>query len=153
VHHEGIAEVVASVEGIPVLGNGDVKSAAGALEMMERTGCAGVMIGRGAFSTPWLFRDAWALQTQGCAPAEPTEREKIETVRRYFERMIEFRGVGYAMTHVRRRISWFAKRLGPCKPLKEAVRTARTPGDVHAALDAFLAGGLRVFDRRGAAVA
>ena len=146
---EGIREVVEAVDSIPVIGNGDVKTAHDALTMMEETGCAGVMIGRGALAAPWLFRQAWAAQ-QGEAVVEPSETEKVHAILRYFTLMIEERGERYAMTHIRRRISWFAKRLGPCKPLREAVRTAPDPAAVFASFDEFLAGGLRSHpDRRG----
>ncbi len=138
----GIAAVVRAVRAIPIIGNGDVKTARDALRMMEITGCAGVMIGRGALSAPWLFRQAWALQN-GEPVVEPSEREKVGAIRRYFEIMHQERGEKYAMMHIRRRISWFAKRLGPCKPFKEAVRTAPSPAAVHGAFDEFLAGGLR----------
>ncbi|HYE03353.1 MAG TPA: tRNA-dihydrouridine synthase [Phycisphaerales bacterium] len=144
VSHEGIARVVEAVAGrVPVIGNGDVREPRDVVEMVARTGCDGVMIGRGALSTPWIFRDAWALLRGRPVPAEPTEREKIGLVRRYFELMLEYRDERYAMDQIRRRITWFAKRLGPCKPLKEAVRTAAGPGDVLGALDEFLSGGLR----------
>jgi tRNA-dihydrouridine synthase len=120
--------------------------------MIRDTGCQGVMIGRGALSTPWLFRDAWHyLQTGQKLPA-PTEPEMIATVRRFFDLMLEQRDQRYAMFQIRRRISWFAKRLQrqldngkveSVKPLKEAVRTAATPSDIHTILDRFLAGELR----------
>ncbi|MEC9372712.1 MAG: tRNA-dihydrouridine synthase, partial [Planctomycetota bacterium] len=139
----GIGEVVAAVDRIPVIGNGDVTSAEKCVEMLRVTGCAGVMIGRGAFASPWIFRDCWAMQTEGVVPAEPSEAEKVGLIRRYLDLMLEFRGEAYAMAHIARRISWFGKRLGPCKPLKERVRLAKGPGEVHAALDEFLAGGLR----------
>mgnify|MGYP006282613929 CR=1 FL=1 len=58
--------------------------------------------------------------------------------------MLQHRGEHYAMTHIRRRISWLGKALGPCKPMKERVRLAKTPDDVRRALDEFQAGGLRV---------
>lgn len=146
VSHEGIARVVEVVGGrVPVIGNGDVREPADAVDMIRLTGCDGVMIGRGALSTPWLFRDAWSLLTTGRIEAEPGEAEKVETIRRYFRLMQEFRGEHYAMVQMRRRIAWFAKRLGPCKPLREAVRLARTPQDVEQALDEFLVGGLRRF--------
>jgi len=138
-----IARVVRTVKddhpGIPVIGNGDVRTARDAIGMMETTGCDGVMIGRGALSTPWLFRDAWALQTTGRVPPEPTDAEKLDIVRAFFDRMLEFRGEHYAMTHIRRRISWFAKRIngGHCKPLKEAVRLADGPRSVFAALESW----------------
>lgn len=138
VNLDGIAAVVAAAERIPIIGNGDVTTPEACLTMLRRTGCAGVMIGRGAFSAPWIFRDCWALQTTGAAPPEPSVQEKVALVRRYFEWMLQFRDERYAMTHIRRRISWFGKRLGPCKQLKEDVRTAPDTASVHEALDRFL---------------
>jgi len=43
--------------GVPVLGNGDIWSGADGIAMMEQTGCAGVVVGRGCLGRPWLFRD------------------------------------------------------------------------------------------------
>lgn len=146
VNLDGIASVVQTVAGrIPVIGNGDVRTAQDAITMMERTGSAGVMIGRGALSTPWLFRDAWLLQTSGIAPAEPSDEEKIAIVRRFFTLMRETRNDHYALFQIRRRISWFGKRLngGACRPLKEAIRNAPDAAAIHATLDEYLAGGLR----------
>jgi nifR3 family TIM-barrel protein len=142
----GIAGVVEAVSGrIPVIGNGDVKEPGDAASMIRETGCQGVMIGRGALSTPWLFRDCWSLLTTGVVPPPPSDAEKIAIVRRFFDLMMEYRDERYAMFQIRRRISWFGKRLngGCCKPLKEAIRGAAGPGDVHRALDEFAAGGLR----------
>jgi len=144
VRRGGIAEVVAAVESIPVLGNGDIKTPEDALTMMRETGCAGVMIGRGAFSRPWLMRDVWAAQL-GVATEEPSETEKLDGIERYFELMREFRGDRYALAHIRRRISWFAKTMGPCKPLKKRFNDAGEIGEIHAALAEFRAGGLRFF--------
>lgn len=142
---DGIAEVVAAVDRIPVIGNGDIKCAEDAVHMIGTTGCAGVMIGRGMLSTPWLARDAWALQTTGQVPDDPTEAEKLAAIRRYFELMLRFRDEHYALVQIRQRISWFGKRLGPCKPLKEAIRLARDPETVWRALDEFETGGLRTW--------
>lgn len=146
---EGIRRVVEAVAEldprVPVIGNGDVKSPEDALRMFRETGCAGIMIGRGALAAPWLFRDIWAAQLAqhgtGAISPEPTDAEKLAIVRRYFDLMREFRDDKYALMQINRRISWFAKRIngGHCKPLKEAVRLARTPREVHQALDAALA--------------
>lgn len=153
VQHAGIARVVDSVRGlIPVIGNGDVREPEDAVAMIQRTGCAGVMIGRGALSTPWIFRDSWALQTTGAVPREPDIPAKIAIMRRYFELMRSQRDDRYALFQINRRVSWFAKRLMEfdtagkaigVKPFKEAVRGARSAEEVHTALDAFAAGGLR----------
>jgi nifR3 family TIM-barrel protein len=161
VNHAGIARVVEAVaqatrgpgQSIPVIGNGDVRTPADAKEMMARTGCAGVMIGRGALSTPWIFRDTWWYLSTGQSLPEPTEAEKVAIINAYLDLMIQFRGVAYAMTQIRRRISWFGKRLGQeidhrgrplgCRPLKEAVRAAVDPDQVRALLAQYQAGGLR----------
>jgi tRNA-dihydrouridine synthase B len=150
----GIARVVESVKGqIPIIGNGDVREAADAARMIGVTGCQGVMIGRGALSTPWIFRDAHSLLTTGVVPAEPTMEQKVATIRRFFDLMREQRDDRYAMFQINRRISWFAKRLMErdprngkmigVKPLKEVMREAKTPEEVYAALDRFNAGELR----------
>ena len=146
----GIRSVVEAVEHIPVIGNGDVREPEDAARMLRETGCTGVMIGRGSFSAPWLFRRAWSLQTTGDAGPEPTLEEKLACIRRYFDLMLEHRDEHYALTHIRRRVSWFGKRLGPCKPFKEAVRLAKTVDNVRRAIDAFEAGGLRVSEEVGA---
>ena len=57
---DGIADVVAAVRTIPIIGNGDVRTPENARRMIEQTGCRGVMIGRAALAAPWIFRDTWA---------------------------------------------------------------------------------------------
>lgn len=138
----GIARVVEAVERIPVIGNGDVTTPEHVVGIMEQTGCAGVMIGRGALSSPWIFRQGWDAQS-GVATPDPPEAAKIAILRRYFELMLEHRGEHYALNHIRRRVTWFAKKLPPCKPFKEMVREAPDAATVYRACDAFLAGGLR----------
>ena len=132
--------------GVPVVGNGDIRTPGDVVSMLDQTGCAGVMIGRGAFAMPWIFRLAWKAQfdehtTSPDLKGEPTEPEKIEIVRRYYERMCEHRNETAALHRLRNKISWLGKGINGshCRPLKEAIRTAATRREVHAALDAWLA--------------
>lgn len=132
---EGIRRVVDAVKSThpdtPVIGNGDVTEPEHALRMIRQTGCDGVMIGRGALSTPWIFRDTRAMLAGEPTPPAPDPDEVIGLVERFFGLMLEQRGERYAMHHIRRRITWFAKRLPPpTKPLKHAVREARDPLEV-----------------------
>lgn len=161
VNHDGIARVVEAVRThcrgpghhVPVIGNGDVREPQDVPAMLAKTGCDGVMIGRGALSTPWLFAHAWWLLSTGERLPEPADDHKLALIKDYLHLMIRFRGEHYAMVQIRRRISWFGKRLGQeldargrpvgCRPLKEAVRNAQNPMQVEAALDEFAAGGLR----------
>lgn len=150
---EGIARVVEAVNGrIPVIGNGDVREPEDARRMLGVTGCDGVMIGRGALSTPWIFHDTWEYLRTGVRPPEPTELQKVDTILRFFDLMLAQRDERYAMFQIRRRISWFAKRLQrplpdgrleSVKPLKEAIRTAENASQVRDSLGAFLGGKLR----------
>lgn len=138
----GIRRVVEAVRsehpGIPVIGNGDVRTPEDAAAMIRQTGCDGVMIGRGALAAPWIFRDCWGYLTTGVVPAEPDDLDKLDIVRRFFDLMRAYRGDHEAMHQIRSRISWFGKRIagGNCKPFKEAVRTAAGPSEVYAALEA-----------------
>ena len=133
--------------GVPVIGNGDVRTPEDAVAMLEETGCAGVMIGRGAFGNPWIFREAWDLQRLRAGVlgepqwANPTDEERIELIKAYFERMREFRDDRHAVHVIRQKISWLGRTVnaGHCKALRERVRLSRTPADVHAALDAHVA--------------
>ncbi len=124
--------------GVPVIGNGDVTEPGDAASMIEETGCAGVMIGRGAFAMPWIFRLAWAIQ-RGEPAVEPTEDEKLDTFLAYFARMRAFRDDRYAMHRVKHKISRMAKHINGshCRPLKEAVRTAATPEAIIDAVEAW----------------
>lgn len=62
---------------IPVVGNGDVKCPKDALEMMRQTGCDGVMIGRQALTTPWIFRDIKALASGAEVQEKPDLKDVI----------------------------------------------------------------------------
>jgi nifR3 family TIM-barrel protein len=132
---DGIAEVVSAVKSIPVIGNGDITEPQHVTHMMEYTGCAGVMIARGAIRTPWIFQRAWQLLQTGVAGAEPMLLEKIRIVRRHLELLIEHLGEHDAIMCLSRRISWYGKTMGHIKPLKEAIRVARSTRDMFDALD------------------
>jgi len=81
---EWIGEVK-SILNVPVIGNGDIVTAADALEMFKQTGCDGVMIGRAAVAHPTIFREILALSKE----YDPAPRPKTSTV---FEKFIEYLG-------------------------------------------------------------
>src|SRR5437588_7603794 len=111
---DGIAEVAAAVKRIPIIGNGDVRTPQDAKRMIDYTKCAGVMIGRGALSMPWIFRDTHSFLTTGKIPPPPTVRQRCQLMRDHFYNMIRFRSEWAAVCEFRKRISWYAKTLHPC---------------------------------------
>jgi tRNA-dihydrouridine synthase B len=136
---DGIAEVVAAVKRIPVIGNGDIRTPQDAKRMIEYTKCAGVMIGRGALSVPWIFRDTWSYLTTGVIPEPPTLEEKCQAMRMHFNNMCEFRRERSAVIEFRKRVSWYAKTMHPCAMLKERMRLMDSPAEFEQILQDFLA--------------
>jgi nifR3 family TIM-barrel protein len=135
---DGIAEVVAAVKSIPVVGNGDVKSPQDAKRMIEYTRCAGVMIGRGALVRPWLFRDTWSYLTTGIIPPEPSIDEKCAMIRQHFHGLLRFRTEWVAVCEFRKRISWYSKTMHPCRMLKDDMREINNTADFESVLTRFL---------------
>jgi len=103
-----IAELVAAVD-IPVLGNGDIWEASDALEMIRRTGCAGVVIGRGCLGRPWLFRDLAAAFAGEPAPALPNLGEVAAMVYRHAELLADLEGETHGLRDLRKHMAWYFK--------------------------------------------
>ena len=106
---------------VPVIGNGDVKSPQDAKRMMDETGCAGVMIGRGALGQPWIFRDTAHYLRTGQVPPPLTQAERIRIVIEHFEKAFGYRGEKVALAMIRQRISWYSAGLQPWPRLKHDV--------------------------------
>jgi nifR3 family TIM-barrel protein len=136
---DGIAEVVAAVKSIPVIGNGDIKSPQDAKRMIDYTKCSGVMIGRGALSMPWLFRDTWSYLTTGIIPEPPTIEQKLQLMRDHFYNIIRFRTERIAVLEFRKRISWYAKQMNPCRILRDGMRVIDSAADFDRVCTEFLA--------------
>jgi tRNA-dihydrouridine synthase B len=135
---EGIARVVEAVKSIPVIGNGDICSPEDAREMLTRTGCAGVMIGRAALSDPWIYHDTEAYLMHGILPSPPTIEQRIAVMNQHFEHLLRIRGERLACMMFRQRVSWYAKKLGPCREFRERMRMISQAAQYWDAIDAFL---------------
>ncbi|QOV90546.1 tRNA dihydrouridine synthase DusB [Humisphaera borealis] len=135
---DGIAEVVAAVKHIPVIGNGDIRTPQEAEHMFKYTKCAGIMIGRGALSAPWIFRDIASYLTTGVIPPPPTIQEKVDAMRRHFYNLCKYRNERGAVMELRKRVSWYAKNMHPCAILKERVRLINSAAEFDKALNDFL---------------
>jgi len=135
---DGIAAVVAAVRKIPVIGNGDVRSPADALRMLQTTGCAGVMIGRAALAHPWIFRDTWSYLTTGVIPPPPSLAQRVQLMCDHFARHVYYRGEWSAVCEFRKRASWYAKQLHPCKKFKLEMTKINSTADFTAAVQRFL---------------
>ncbi|WP_245612451.1 tRNA dihydrouridine synthase DusB [Actinotalea ferrariae] len=107
---DAITRLKETVTDVPVLGNGDIWSAEDALEMVRRTGCDGVVVGRGCQGRPWLFADLAAAFHGSDARVRPGLAEVAAVVRRHGELMVEeFGEEGKAMREMRKHMAWYLK--------------------------------------------
>ena len=96
---------------IPVIGNGDITDTVSAANMLEYTGCDAVMIGRGAFGNPWLFRQINAYLDSGIVIPPPSLEEKMTVMLRHIAKMVEYKGEYTAMREARRHAAYYTKGL------------------------------------------
>lgn len=107
---DAITEIRKAV-GIPVLANGDITTAEGAKQILEQTGCAGVMIGRGALGDPWLFERINAVLTGQPEPGEPSLNARMSALRAQIYEMCEEKGEWTAMPQARGQAMHYMKGL------------------------------------------
>ncbi|TDN43088.1 nifR3 family TIM-barrel protein [Curtobacterium flaccumfaciens] len=105
-----IATLKETVTDIPILGNGDIWSAADALRMVDETGADGVVVGRGCLGRPWLFGDlAAAFRGEGLRYM-PSLGEVADGFRRHAELLVEFFGSEeHGCRDIRKHVAWYFK--------------------------------------------
>jgi len=131
-----IAELKAAVTSIPVLGNGDIWSAEDALAMVERTGCDGVVVGRGCLGRPWLFTDLAAAFAGSSVRVEPTLREVCRVLRRHAELLADFHDdEGHGCRDIRKHIAWYTKGFRVGGQLRHELGLVHTLADLDRLID------------------
>ncbi len=121
---DAIGHVVASVGSIPVIGNGDIVEPVDAQRLMQRSGCAGVMVARAALRTPWMFGRTATLLDTGVLPPDLSFNDKCRAILRHIDLMEQFAKPWYGVKRMNQGIAWYGRTMGHIKPLKETVRTA-----------------------------
>ncbi len=105
---DAIGALVEHVD-IPVLGNGDIWEAADALRMVEQTGAAGVVVGRGCLGRPWLFRDLADAFAGRETRVLPVLGEVRDMMRRHAELLVQHMGEERGCKEFRKHVSWYLK--------------------------------------------
>ncbi|MBM6898792.1 tRNA dihydrouridine synthase DusB [Gemmiger formicilis] len=132
----GAIATIKQAVSIPVLANGDVTTAEGALDLLEKTGCDGVMIGRGALGDPWLFDRVRAALLGEEMPAEPTLNQRMAALRRQIYEMCEEKGEWLAMPQARSQAMHYMKGLRGAASLRRYCSMLEHFTDVDKLIDA-----------------
>ena len=92
---------------IPVIGNGDVTSPEAARQLVEMTGCDGIMIGRGAQGNPWIFRQILHWMETGEEEPKPDLEEVKAMILRHAKMLVEYKGAYTGIREMRKHVAWY----------------------------------------------
>ncbi len=129
-----IKKVVESVS-IPVIGNGDVTSCYDAQKMLEETGCAGVMIGRGLLGNPWLIKECIDYLEKGIEPTQVSFEEKIAMMKRHLNNLCEEKGEKSAVLEIRTHFLYYLKGMPHNALIKNKICMAKSKEEIFHILD------------------
>jgi nifR3 family TIM-barrel protein len=134
-----IARVTEALD-IPVIGNGDVHSPEDVVRMVEHTGCAAVMVGRGAFGNPWIFRDARALLSGGEKPSQPAASERFQVALEHARLATRLQGESRkTVIEFRKHFGWYTKGLPGSSELRARLFQVESMAEAEAVFSAYLA--------------
>jgi tRNA-dihydrouridine synthase B len=122
--------LVKQAVGIPIIGNGDIKSADDAVRMKKETGCDGLMIGRGASGNPWIFNQI--KQRLAGKPIDlVSERNKRDSALLHISLVRDHYGEKRAIKEMRKHISWYIKGLKNATEYRNKIFKAKTTAELE----------------------
>ena len=123
---------------IPVIGNGDIFTAADALRMLQETGCDGVMIARGAQGNPWIFREL-VCALEGLSYTPPDARERLEVALRHAESLVREKGEKIGIAESRKHMAWYVHGMRGAAAVRGRLMQITSLDDIRAVFAGLLA--------------
>ncbi len=126
-----IAAVVEALD-IPVVGNGDIKTAADAYRMWRHTGCAGIMIARGSFGNPWIFQQARALLDGREARPDPSAAERFAVALHHAALQLTIQGDDRRTAiEFRKHLSWYVRGVPGAAELRRELQQIESMAEIE----------------------
>ena len=122
---------------IPVIGNGDIVDEESALQMFEQTGVDGIMIGRGTFGNPWIFRNIKYYLETGEKLPQPTNNEKLEVMEKHIELAVKEKGEDVAIKELRKHIAWYTKNLKNSSEFRNSINKVEKKEELISKLEEY----------------
>lgn len=135
--YRGIGEVMRAVS-LPVIGNGDVRDAEGGARLLRESGCAGIMVGRGAVGNPFLFRTLAALLSGQPLPSPPTAAEKYAVAKRQLTLAAKEKGESVAVLEARKHLGEYLRGIRGGSAARAEIFRAESAGEMLRILAAAL---------------
>ena len=141
----GLIRAVKQAVSLPVIGNGDIRGPEDVLRMVRETGCDAVMIGRGASTNPWIFRQIEQFMATGTYE-EPADADRYDLLSKYFRHL---RDAGWpdAIGKMKQFACWFTHGIHNGAELRRQVTTAQSAAEILQRVDAFFSVELAAAER------
>ena len=127
-----IIRLVKEAVSIPVIGNGDLRSAEDVAAMWEQAGCDGFMIGRGAQGNPWIFRQILHYFKTGEHLPKPNMEEVTEMILRHAGMLLDYKGDYTGIREIRKHAAWYTAGFPGASKLREAVNRVESLDELQA---------------------
>ena len=119
---------------IPIIGNGDIDTPQKAGEMFDRYGVDGIMIGRAAIGSPWIFEHTKRFLQTGIAPLPPSVLERVQTARLHFDKALECKPQRGVIFEMRRHFNHYFKGLDNFKAVRLRLLTSEDIDEIRETL-------------------
>ncbi len=124
--------------GIPVIGNGDIRTPEDAYEMVSLTKCDGIMVGRGAQGNPWLLKRTNHFLKTGQLLPEPSYEERIKMSLYHLKLAVEYYREERGISLMRKHLSWYLKGMPDSTGIKEQIYRLKNYKGVKEILEVYL---------------
>ncbi len=120
---------------IPIIGNGDINTAAKAKEAFGRYGVDGIMVGRASFGHPWIFTEIRHLLDTGEELPPMNVKDRVRLAKRHFQLSLDLKGPVTGVYEMRRHLSCYFKGLRDFKETRIKLVTSKDPEEIMRTLD------------------
>jgi len=130
-HIKSLAEYIP----VPVIGSGDLFAAEDAKRMIEETGCAAIMLARGTFGNPYLFKQTVSLLRTGQMPDRPQTREKLRTAREHLQLALRYEGKVRGCKEIKKHLCAYIKGFPGSASMRNRIVHSDSPDEMVGIID------------------